>query len=184
MSNFWQGDRVLLRQTEPGDWERHHRWDMDTEMMGDLWKVPTPKSKEASKKSALEMSTAAAKDDRYHLEIELIDTQEHIGSIGTNNVDVRNGTFRYGIGIDRGYRQHGYASEAITLLLKYFFEELRYQKCNAEVASWNVSSIKLHEGLGFQKEAQIRRTTYTKGQYFDTLIFGLTDDEFQNEHGR
>ena len=69
--------------------------------------------------------------------------------------------------------------EAIRLVLTYFFQELRYQKCNATVYAFNTSSIKLHESLGFQLEGRIRRNIYTSGQFYDELIYGITREEFE-----
>jgi RimJ/RimL family protein N-acetyltransferase len=182
MTNYWQGKRIVLRQTEPSDWETHHRWNMDTDMMSNLDQLIQPRSKEAAKIFADESSKKTPTGDQYHLEIELLKTQELIGSIGTNNVDTRNGHFRYGIGIDRNFRKQGYASEAILLLLNFFFDELRYQKCNVDIASWNEGSISLHERLGFQKEGHIRRTVFRQGQYFDSLLYGLTVEEWREKH--
>ena len=80
------------------------------------------------------------------------------------------------------YRRQGYASEAITLLLRYFFQELRYQKVTAHVYSFNEPSIKLHEKLGFQQEGRLRRMVYTNGQFFDEVLFGMTAEEFATRY--
>jgi RimJ/RimL family protein N-acetyltransferase len=76
----------------------------------------------------------------------------------------------------------GYASEAILLVLRYYFLELGYQKVTATVYSFNTPSISLHERLGFQPEGRVRRTVYTQGQHFDELIFGMTREEFEAQH--
>lgn len=49
--------------------------------------------------------------------------------------------------------RRGYASDAICIVLRYYFEELRYQKCTVSVYDFNESSLRLHEWLGFQVEA-------------------------------
>ncbi len=72
-----------------------------------------------------------------------------------------------------------YASEAIVLVLRYFFEELRYQKVTVTVYSFNAPSIRLHESLGFQREGCLRRTVFTQGQHFDEIFFGMTVEEFR-----
>jgi len=63
-------------------------------------------------------------------------------------------------------------------VLRYYFEELRYQKVTVSVYSFNEESIALHKRLGFKQEGCLRRMIYTRGQYFDRLLFGLTADEF------
>jgi RimJ/RimL family protein N-acetyltransferase len=92
------------------------------------------------------------------------------------------GHFGYGLSIAKDHRRKGYASEAVLLLLRYFFQELRYQKVTIQVASFNQDSIGLHEHLGFQLEGRIRRAGFTGGQYWDELNYGLTVEEFQEKH--
>jgi len=62
--------------------------------------------------------------------------------------------------------------------MRYYFQELRYQKVTVHIYSFAEPSVKLHESLGFQLEGRIRRAVFTNGQYFDELIYGLTKEEF------
>jgi RimJ/RimL family protein N-acetyltransferase len=101
-----------------------------------------------------------------------------IGDLTTHHCDPRTGAFSYGITIRREQRRKGYATEAIALVLRYYFQELRYQKVTVHVFSFNEASARLHERLGFQLEGRIRRTIFTRGAYFDELIYGLTVEEF------
>jgi RimJ/RimL family protein N-acetyltransferase len=85
----------------------------------------------------------------------------------------------YGLAILPDHQRHGYATEAIRLVLRYYFQERRYQKVTVEVYSFNEPSILLHQALGFTLEGRLRRMIYTEGTYHDVLMFGLTDDEFE-----
>jgi RimJ/RimL family protein N-acetyltransferase len=89
------------------------------------------------------------------------------------------GTFRYGLSIVREQRRKGYASEAIHLVLAYFFRELRYQKVNVEVYAFNEPSLRLHLRLGFREEGRLRRMIRTAGAYHDEIILGMTVEEFE-----
>ena len=68
------------------------------------------------------------------------------------------------------------------LLLRYFFQELRYQKVTIEVVSFSEGSMSLHEHPGFQLEGRIRQAGFTKGQYVDVLYYRLTGEEFEEKH--
>jgi RimJ/RimL family protein N-acetyltransferase len=103
---------------------------------------------------------------------------EFVGTINTHHCDRRNGTFQYGLAIRREHWNRGYASEAIRLVLAYYFRELRYQKVNAHVFSFNKASRSLHKKLGFRQEGRLRRMVYTQGKHYDDIIFGLTAEEF------
>lgn len=67
--------------------------------------------------------------------------------------------------------------------MRYYFQELRYQKVTIHIYSFNDASAKLHETLGFQLEGRLRRTIFTKGQYFDELLYGMTREEFIDRYG-
>jgi RimJ/RimL family protein N-acetyltransferase len=177
-NNEWQGKLIRLRAIEPSDWQIHYAWNKDTQMTRNVDFVWFPTSQASVKQWA---EQAAVKEhpepDKIALIIETLDGQ-HVGMISTNDCNPRSGTFTYGIAIRRQHHRHGYASDAMQILLRHFFLERRYQKVNAHVLSFNTASIALHEKFGMQHEARLRRTIYTKGQYYDELIFGMTAEEF------
>lgn len=111
------------------------------------------------------------------LAIETLDG-ELVGTISSHHCDPRNGNFQYGVAIFRDYHRRGYASEAVTIFLRYFFQELRYEKVTAHVFAFNETSQRLHEHLGFQLEGTPRNMIYTNGQHYDEYIYGLLKSEF------
>src|SRR4051812_43522107 len=150
-TDYWQGKLIRLRAVEPSDWQAHHEWNRDSEMSRRLDHVWFPQSEASARRWAEQASTNGAQGDGFHFEIETL-TGELVGSISTHNCDSRNGTFEYGIAIRSEHKRRGYASEAILLLLRYYFQELRYQKVTVSVYSFNEESIGLHTRLGFQQE--------------------------------
>jgi RimJ/RimL family protein N-acetyltransferase len=182
MSNhsIWQGERVRLRAVEPEDWKIFNQWDLDSDMARDCYWVPFPKSQEAARKWALDLSLEAPKGDAFSFVIEN-HKGEFVGNINPHDCDPRSGTFKYGLAIRREFQRQGYASEAIRLVLRYFFQELRYQKVTVDIYAFNEASIKLHEKLGFQHEGRVRRVYFTNGEYHDSLILGMTREEYE-EH--
>ncbi len=182
MSNLFEGQRVRLRAIEPEDWEAHYLWDQDTDMSRAVAFVWPPGSKVRAKKWAEEQAVRKGDDDALYLQIETLDGG-HVGTLSTQNCDRRVGTFNYGVAIMDAHQRHGYASEAIRLILRYYFEELRYQKVTVEVYGFNAASIALHERLGFQLEGRLRRMVYTRGEFHDQVWFGMTAEEFAEKHG-
>ena len=174
---FWEGSRVRLRAVEPDDWQTFFDWNRDSDGARSSYHVPFPRSAEAARRWAAETALRQPEGDVFRWVVENL-AGEMVGSINTHSCDPRNGTFGYGITIRREYQRRGYASEAITLVLRYYFQELRYQKASVRVYSFNEPSIRLHERLGFQLEGRLRREIYTEGRYFDVLAFGMTAGEF------
>jgi RimJ/RimL family protein N-acetyltransferase len=175
--DIWQGKHVRLRGVEPGDADVFFSW-RDSEMGRFTDFVALPYSLEATRKHFAEMATSEAKNDAFDFIIEN-EAGETVGIINSHTCDRRVGCFMYGLAIGPDYRRRGYASEAILLLLRYFFDELNYQKVSATVYSNNEPSQRLHESLGFILEGRVRRVIFTLGQHFDELHYGMTVEEFR-----
>ncbi len=177
MVNIWQGEKVRLRAVEPRDWESFDRWDQDTEIARLCYYIPFPRCAEGTRKMANDMSLAGPKNDDFRWMIETL-AGEAVGTINTHHCDSRYGTFEYGLAIAREHWNHGYASQAVRLVLAYYFGELRYQKCTVHVYDFNPASLHLHEKLGFTQEGRLRRMIYTEGMYHDEFVLGMTAEEF------
>lgn len=182
MSNVWEGRLVRLRAIEPDDWRHFHALNQDSELTRALDYVWFPSSPEAVKKWVNETAAKSPEGERIDLVIETLGG-EFVGNIGTHSIQRTPGTFGYGISVAQHQRRKGYASEAIILLVRHFFAELRYQKVTTTVYSFNPLSVGLHEKLGFTLEGRLRRMGYTRGAYYDHLVYGMTIEEFFEKHG-
>jgi RimJ/RimL family protein N-acetyltransferase/ADP-ribose pyrophosphatase YjhB (NUDIX family) len=176
--NLWAGQLVRLRAVEPRDWEAFHANDLDTESQRNGWSIQFPRSEAASKEWAEREAKAEPLGDNVRFAIENLQG-ELVGTLNTHSCNPRAGTFSYGLVIFRPHWRKGYAREAIQIVLRYYFGELRYQKVNAQVYSFNEASARLHESLGFRLEGRLRRMGFTDGQPYDELHYGLTREEFE-----
>ena len=176
-ASVWEGETIRLRAIVAEDWLAFDAWDRDDEANRASYMIPFPRSAESTRRWAEEAATQDGRDDQYRWMIERHDGVP-VGTINTHSCDRRHGTFSYGIAIGVGHRGHGYAAQAIRLVLRFYFEELRYQKVTVHVYGFNDGSRRLHERLGFQAEGRLRRMTYSKGTFHDTLVYGLTAEEF------
>lgn len=177
--NHWHGKLINLRCIEPSDAETFFRWNQDSErarLLDFLW---PPSSRAQVDAWAQSQSLQKLEDDRFHWIIE-DQAGAPVGTISTHGCNPRNGTFSYGVDIDLAHQRQGYASEAIRMVCRYYFMELRYQKVTVSVHGDNPASIALHEALGFQREGVHRRMIYTLGGYVDELWYGLTREEFED----
>jgi len=182
MADLWKGRVARLRAVEPEDWETHHHWDQDTEMSRRIDFMWPPTSRERARQWAEETSKRMPDDDNFAFEIEALDGGALVGHIGVHDCDRRVGAFSYGLAVLPQHQRRGYASEAILLVARYFFQELRYQKMNAQVHSDNTPSLALHEKLGFMREGALRQMVYTGGQFYDLVQFGMTREEFAERY--
>lgn len=175
--NFWQGKKVRLRGVELSDAETFFRWNLDSEMARGLEFVWPPVSEERVRDFLRQQTLKVLEQDAFLWVIEDAEGQA-VGTISTHHCEPQHGTFMYGIHVAREHARRGYAAEAVGIILKYYFEERRYQKATVSVHSYNKASVALHEKLGFRHEGTLRRMIYTKGEYFDQLWYGLTREEW------
>lgn len=183
MANYWDGTRIRLRGVEAGDAEAHYRFNL-TEDYGLIDQIYPPGSLARVEEWARTKAQAGFTDETYAFQMESIETGELVGGIATHDCDPRSGVLSYGLHVFAGHRGKGYAKEAICLVLRYYFQERRYQKANVGVYAINEPSIRLHESLGFQVEGRIRRAVFAAGAHIDLLWYGLTVEEFRERHNR
>lgn len=177
MRSSWQGKLVRLRSVEPGDWEIFAAWSGDDFTARRSSTIDFPRSRESIKQWAEQAATTKPDDDTFRWMIETL-AGEAVGTILTHSCDRRVGSFMYGLVIAAEHQRQGYAREAVQLVLRYYFEELNYQKATVQVYDYNHGSQRFHERLGFTLEGRLRRTVYTDGKHHDALMYGLLREEF------
>lgn len=174
---------MRLRATEPEDAEHFYRINRERDVDRSLEMVYPPSSMARTREWVEKSSKEGFRDNQEFLfQIESLATGEHVGSIDTHHCDPRVGSFEYGLSVREAFRGKGYASDAILLVLRYYFQELRFQKANPGVFSFNEASIRLHEKLGFVLEGTRRRVGFSNGVFHDMLLFGMTVEEFRQLH--
>lgn len=176
--SYWEGENIRLRALEPTDAEFFFRLQQDTERNRLLDFLHPPRSRAALEDWAQEKAKRELENDAFQWLIETL-AGDPVGSIATQTCNPRDGTFSYALDVAREHQRRGYASEAIVMVLRYYFQELRYQKVNVATQSDNAATIALHEHLGFTREGMQRRMVFQQGRYFDLALFGLTKEEFE-----
>ncbi|WP_026316044.1 GNAT family N-acetyltransferase [Actinokineospora enzanensis] len=177
MSSLWTGTKVWLRGVEPEDWQTFRSFDEHSDDMRAGDRVHPPLSSEGYRRVTVERSVRTTPEN-MHLSIVSVADGQVVGGLNTHSVDRRSGRFQYGIGVGRAHRRHGYAAEAIGILLTYMFGEERFHKCEVKVYGFNESSIALHRALGFREEGVLRDHEFFGGRHHDVVLFGLTLSDY------
>ena len=179
MENFWKGQNVRLRAANGSDASLfiNSDGDYDTETQRRYDYIDFPLSNEQiSQKLNNYDKQKTAKDD-YLFVIETLD-HKGAGFIITFDCDPRNGTFKYGLFMLEEFKGRHMGSEAVKIMLNYYFNELRYNKVNVYIYDYNTPSIHFHEKLGFLREGELRQMAYSSGAYHNIIFYGMTKDEF------
>lgn len=177
--NVWRGVNIRLRGIEPGDAETFYAWDSaETETARMVEWVWPATSLARARQWAEKRATEEVKNDEFFFVLEDM-AGALAGVINTHSCDRRVGCFKYGVSIAPAFRGRNYATEAVLLVVRYFFDELRYQKVGADVYAYNAPSVSFHERFGFVLEGRLRRVVFSQGQHHDMRVYGMTVDEFR-----
>ena len=177
---FWQGEKTRLRPFRVEDADLRFKEFLDSPTRQDHnGGIEVPTSVELQKSWLEKVAGCKENNGMILFATENLDG-DTIGWISLHSLDQKNGTFSFGIAVYRDYRGHGYAGDAVRMLLKYGFWEQRYQKCNSICAHSNDASMRMHIKLGFKEEGRIRRNGFWDGKYHDDVWFGMTREEFDD----
>ena len=178
--SIWVGERIHLRGYEPEDIEFEAAYEDNTIDQRRGWKAFPPRSTVARKEWNEEASKAKPEGDAVEFRLVIARRSDNliVGTVNSHTVNVINGTFRFGISVGEEHKGNGYGGEAVLLLMRYMFDERRFQKCGSEAHSYNTASLALHRKLGFVEEGRLRREMFVGGGFHDTVLFGMTVEEF------
>jgi RimJ/RimL family protein N-acetyltransferase len=171
-----EGKRVVLRPVEERDLEMIAHW-RNAPDIRPFFFTPLPVYPGGQRKWYEGLVS-----DHSRL-IFMIETREGkaVGFIGLSSIDARNQECEIGPGIvDPSERSHGYAEEAIELLIRYAFEELNLHRLYAACYPFN-RVIELMKLYGFQEEGVLRQAAFTRGKFYDKVILGLLREEWQSD---
>jgi RimJ/RimL family protein N-acetyltransferase len=184
-TSVWVGDQVHLRAHEPRDAERLGLH-VDSADQRSGWMIMPPQSRTATRAAFEESSARRPGPDttEFGLVIARRGDDLMVGGINVHTADRTNGTFSYGVGLHGPHKGNGYAAEAVLLLLRFMFDERRFQKCEPHVYAYNTASLALHRRLGFVEEGRLRRHLFLAGEYHDEFVFGMTTEEFHTLYPR
>lgn len=148
---FLQGKKIALRSVLTSDANLLYKWENDESN----WKV-SGTEKPYSEKEITDF-IANQKDLYLDKQLRLMictsgisEKKKEVGCIDLFEFDERNRKAGIGILISKHHRNKGYASEALSLLIKYGFETLFLQKIFCSISEDNTASMKLFQKQKFQ----------------------------------
>lgn len=178
------GDRIYLSPKSVSDeeTEKFTNWMNDfqvTDFIGRSSQAVTM----IGEKEWLENSAKNSEDRLFDI-IELNDNKL-IGTIGLEHFNWigRNAVLGIFIGDDK-FRNNGYGTEAIHLVLEYGFKYLNLHNISLELLSINERAHKCYLKCGFKDTGCSREVIFLNGKYYDRLNMDILENEFQGDYIR
>lgn len=169
---FLEGDKVNLRTIEEEDLELLRENINDPEVRKHL----TAREPVNLEQEEDFFENVISSDEGVHLAICREEDMIGIVSLEENQKEIR--VAEIGIWIDTDHHGNGYGTQAAEMITDYGFKELNYHRIMARVHADNRGSQKIWEKLGFEKEGELRDQTYLQGEFVDSYIYGILEDEW------
>lgn len=122
----------------------------------------------------IELSRKLAKEKKsQQFAIISHETGEVAGMMGLNRINhqYRRVEIGYWIGVD--YRGKGLTTEALELVVKYSFKNLKALRAHAFVDPKNIPSIKVLEKAGFVREGLLKKFYRSRNKQYDVYIYAM-----------
>jgi RimJ/RimL family protein N-acetyltransferase len=104
---------------------------------------------------------------------------ELLGDCGLHFIGEENRQVEFGITLKRNEQGRGYATEALELIFKYVFGDLKKHRIFASVDPNNLASIRLCERMAMRKEGHFRESQWVKDHWADDMVFAMVDREWE-----
>lgn len=118
------------------------------------------------------------KNDGYDWAIVLKELGEPIGSMGAVELNERAQCVEIGYCIGEKWWRHGYTSEALAAVIRFFFEEVGVNRVYSEHDPKNPNSGKVMEKCGMKYEGTLRQADFNNSGICDTCIYGILAEEY------
>lgn len=179
-------DRLRLRSYRETDAEAHlpiySREDVSRFLLQDPWTAEVAETEIAkrltrtgfeteSRTLALVIETADGLDS--------LEGSRVIGDIALWLEDGSDEKAEIGWILDPAASGHGFATEAAIAVLNVAFDHYGLHRVFAQMDSRNTASAKLARRIGMREEAHLRKDWWSKGEWTDTLIFGMLASDRQ-----
>ena len=117
----------------------------------------------------------------FQLAICKIDSSELIGDCGLHFLEKELDQVEIGITVKREHQGLGYATEVLTVIFQYVFDELKKQCIVASVDPNNQASIRLLERMKMRIETQSIDGVQLRGERRDDIEYAITAREWNKD---
>jgi ribosomal-protein-alanine N-acetyltransferase len=173
-------DRLLLREFVEDDWRAVLAYQSEAQYLKySPWTHRTAEEVQDFVRGFIDWQGERPRT-KYQLAITLRVEGRLIGNCGIRIETADSRQANIGYEIAPGYWGEGYATEAARAMVAFGFGELRLHRIWARCVAENVASYRVLEKVGMRREGRLREQECMKGQWRDTLVYGILDHEWRS----
>lgn len=169
------GEAVVLRPycSEDAEPIYHAVKESIREMSPWMWWCHDGYSLEDTKQWAETRPAAWQKGKEYDFVILGRHDLAHLGGCGLNNISIENRFANLGYWVRTSRTNHGIATEAALLVVRFGLETLNLNRIELVVAEHNGPSQRVAEKLGATREGLLRKRLVVRDNVYDAVMFSL-----------
>lgn len=170
-------DRLILRRMKRTDAADMYEYAKDDEVTRYLLWNPH-ENVEYTEQYLQYVQTKYREGSFYDWAIELKAEKKMIGTCGFTAIDTDNSRGEIGYVINPAYRGHGYASEAVSRILDFGFDNLELHRIEAKYIVGNEASRRVMEKCNMKFEGIAKESMLIKGEYRDIGCCAILKSEY------
>ena len=170
--------RLLLREFVSADWQTVLAYQRDPRYLQYYdWIDRTPEDVQRFVQTLLDQQEEQPRY-KFQLAVVLKDTRQLIGNCGLrkSSIEAHEADIGYELSPDRWGQ--GYATEAARAIVHFGFTELNVHRIWAWCIADNMASARVLEKIGLKLEGRLRDKEYFKDRWWDTLMYGILENEW------
>lgn len=170
------GDRIYLSPRNSEDAEIFTEWLNDFETTDYIGRSREVMTLEDEKKYLENSSNGKS------FFIVTLEDDKLIGTVSLEKVNHIDRCATLGIFIgDKDYRNNGYGTEAIRLILEFGFKYLNLKNIKLDLLEFNERALKCYKKCGFKEYGRRRKCRFVDGKYYDSIEMDILDEEFTGD---
>ncbi|MDQ3169051.1 MAG: GNAT family N-acetyltransferase [Acidobacteriota bacterium] len=171
------GERVRLRPLVETDVPALYAVFSDPDVMR-YWSSPPLESVAAARALLDDIHAHFARKTLFQWGIVRADDDLVIGTTTIFQIDPDHRRAEIGFALGREHRGRGYASDAVTSLIRFAFDTLDLHRLEADPDPQNAASIAVLKKQGFKREGFLRERYFLSGKPQDAEYYGLLRREW------
>ena len=170
MRTMIEGKQVNIRPLESRDLDWFTEWNNDPEYKGPF------EPHEFLSRDQIETWFITKKDAEWWV----IENKQN-DPMGQLVTGPQGGYYWIGYILHPDFRNRGYVTEAVKLLVDHLFKTKNIVRIQAECSPKNIASVRVLEKVGFTYEGLKRKATLIRGEYLDGAMYSILKDEWEQQ---
>lgn len=147
-----------------------------------IWVPQTREDAVVKLRKVARMRAVTDRSDGLRLAVVERATGVVVGDVNIEIISRRDLEAEMGWVLHPDHQGRGYATEAAAELLRLGFEELGLHRVMAACEARNLPSARVMQRLGMRQEAHFRERENVRGEWWDTLLYGILASEWRAAH--